>query len=66
LKTETKEALVASESRRPVAIPMVAEGFIEAIPGKENGEWIIRQVPFKGDPKIIAEIKSAAIQRSQC
>jgi len=59
LKTETREALVASESRRPVAIPMVAEGFIEAIPGKENGEWIIRQVPFKGDPKIIAEIKSA-------
>lgn len=58
LKTETREALVASEVRRPVAIPMVAEGFIEVIPGKENDEWLIRQVPFKGDPKIIAEVKS--------
>src|SRR5262249_55265617 len=58
LKTGTKEALAVSEARRPVTVPMLAEGFLEAISGGQSNTWLIRQVPFSGDTKTVTEIKS--------
>jgi hypothetical protein len=58
LKAGTRDLFATSEARHPVSIPMLMDGFIDVIASKKTGMWTVRQVPYKGETRTIAEIKS--------
>jgi hypothetical protein len=50
-----------SESRLPVDLPLIQNGFLNVLEGKSPGEWAIQKEPFRGDPQIIAQFKSSCM-----
>lgn len=57
MQPENKTVLARSRVHRPVFVPMIQQGFIDALPGKKT-EWDIRYAPFKGEPQLIGRVNS--------
>lgn len=55
----SQNATVTSEANHPVEIPLVGDGILDLLEGKQTGMWAMRDVLFHGDPRIVAEVKSS-------
>ena len=51
--------LAESETRHPVDVPMVEDGYLNLLEGKDPSKWVMQREVLRGDPQIIAEIKSS-------
>jgi hypothetical protein len=51
--------IAKSEAHHSVALPLLNDGFLELVEGKRPDEWVIEAKPFKGEPAIVGEVKSA-------
>ncbi len=51
--------LAESETRHPVDVPMVENGYLNLLEGKDPSKWVMQREMLRGDPQIIAEIKSS-------
>ena len=58
LRAEDGRVIARSQSRNPVNLPVFDDGFIETLSGKKD-HWIVRFVPFQGEPSILADVPSA-------
>jgi hypothetical protein len=52
-------ALAESETRSSVELPLVENGFLSLLEGKDPSKWIIRREALHGDPQILTEVKSS-------
>lgn len=59
LPSGSSTATVTSEANHPVEIPLVGDGVLDLLEGKQTGMWAMRDVLFHGDPKMVAEVKSS-------
>lgn len=57
--TGSTKAVMTSWSRRAVVLPVMGDGLMEVLEGRQMGSWAIRNVPFQGSPAILAELKSS-------
>jgi len=54
--------LAESETRHPVDVPLVENGYLNLLEGKDPGKWVMqREVLRGGDPQVIAEVKSSCM-----
>lgn len=53
--------LAQSEARRAVDLPLVENGFLDVLEGKDPSKWVIQKQVFRSDPQIIAEVKSSCM-----
>lgn len=58
LRTDTRALVARSETLNAVEIPMVGEGHLQSIPGKQS-KWLVRYLPFEGEAQTIFELDSA-------
>lgn len=54
----SNRALVVTDAKGVVHVPLLGDGIADVLEGKELGTWIARDVPFEGTPHFFAEIKS--------
>jgi hypothetical protein len=57
LRSDTRSVIARSETLNAVEIPMMAEGHLQATPGREN-RWLIRYLPFHGEERTLTEVQS--------
>lgn len=58
-RASDKTLLAESETRRPVGVPLLSNGFLEALEGKRPNQWMIRTRPFHDEPKTLGQFESA-------
>jgi hypothetical protein len=58
MHTEDRSLIARAEVLNAVEIPMLGEGHLQSIPGKQNN-WLIRYLPFKGEPRDLTQVESA-------
>ena len=58
LRPDTKLLLAKSQARSPLHLPLIGDGFVEALPGQKD-QYVLQFTPFKGDPKIFGKISSS-------
>lgn len=59
LSSGSQTVTMRSEARHAVDIPLVSDGILDFLEGKQVGTWAMRDVAFHGDPRIVAEVKSS-------
>jgi hypothetical protein len=59
LRPHEQTIIARSEARHAIDLPLVENGFLELIEGKQPDKWVIRAKPFTGDSAILGEVKSA-------
>jgi hypothetical protein len=67
LRPEEKTAIAETETRNPVDLPLIEDGYLVAIEGKDAGKWMIRRGFLKSvaknavadDPQTVTEFKSS-------
>jgi hypothetical protein len=57
LRTETRAVIAHSEALDAMEVPLVDEGYLQAIAAKDN-KWMIRYRPFRGEARQLAELDS--------
>jgi len=57
LHADTRAVIAHAETLNAVNIPIMGDGHLRAISGKENN-WLIRYLPFKGDERTLTEVQS--------
>jgi len=58
MQSDTRSLIARAETLNPVEIPMLGEGHLLAIPGREN-TWLIRYDPFHGEERTLTEVQSS-------
>jgi hypothetical protein len=53
--------LAESETRHPVDVPMVENGYLNLLEGKDPSKWVMQRELLRGDPQVIAEVKSSCM-----
>jgi hypothetical protein len=53
--------LAESETRHPVDLPLIENGFLNLLEGKDPGRWLMQTELLHGDPQVIAEVKSSCM-----
>ncbi len=57
LRADSRSVIAHAETLNAVEIPMMGEGHLQAISGKENN-WLIRYLPFRGEARILTQVQS--------
>jgi hypothetical protein len=57
LRTESRAVIAHSEALDAMEVPLVDEGYLQAIAGKDN-KWMIRYKPFRGEVRQLTEVDS--------
>ena len=47
-----------SHAKVPTLLPLMGDGLLDLLEGKANGTWVMRDVPFDGQARTVAEVKS--------
>lgn len=47
-----------TEASGAALLPLMGDGLLDTLEGKQNASWVMRDVPFEGQPKILAQVKS--------
>jgi hypothetical protein len=50
--------ILESHAKVPTLLPLLGDGLLDLLEGKANGSWVMRDVPFEGEPRTVAEVKS--------
>lgn len=58
LRPDTRKTVATSLVSHQVELPLLADGYIDALPGKTKNTWLLRYVPFKGDPRQMLQVVS--------
>ena len=58
-RTADKALVAKSEARHPIDLPLLPDGFLDALEGKPPDRWVLRMRPFHDDPKVLGEFRSA-------
>jgi hypothetical protein len=58
MRTDTRTMIARSDALNPIALPMMGEGYLQAMATKQN-KWMIRYFPFKGESSSLTEIESS-------
>ena len=58
LGAESKTPIAQSDGQAPVLLPLMGNGLLDMLEGKLPGYWVMRDVPFHGDAKLVAQVKS--------
>jgi hypothetical protein len=53
-----KTPMLATEGQSATLLPLMGDGLLDLLEGKGQGFWVMRDVPFHGDPRIVAQVKS--------
>jgi hypothetical protein len=59
LAAESKTPIAQTDGQAPVLLPLMGDGLLDMLEGKLPGYWVMRDVPFHGDPKLVAQVRSA-------
>jgi hypothetical protein len=59
VEARSNVALAKSEVRSPITLPLVPGALLDALEGNKAGMWAIRDVSFKGESKVVGEVKSS-------
>lgn len=59
LHVADRTVIARGEVLNAVEIPLLGDGNLRVISGKQNNKWLIRYVPFKGDSRDLTEVESA-------
>lgn len=54
----THTAIVIKEAETAVSVPLMGDGILDVMEGGPVGTYAVRDVPFSGHPRILAEVKS--------
>ncbi len=54
-----KTPFAESHAKVPTLLPLMGDGLLDLLEGKANGSWGMRDVPFEGQPREVAEVKSS-------
>lgn len=54
----SSHALIMTDAKGAVHVPLLGDGIADVLEGKQLGTWLVREVPFTGSPHFFAEIKS--------
>lgn len=58
VQSGTHNATVIRDADGAVRVPMLGDGVADVLEGKQEGSWVVRDVPLVGEPKILADVKS--------
>ncbi len=58
LRAATRKLIARAETLDAVEVPMLGEGHLLAVAGRQN-QWLIRYAPFAGDERTLTEVESA-------
>ncbi|MGD0368147.1 MAG: hypothetical protein ABSA94_11885 [Acidobacteriaceae bacterium] len=59
LAAESKTPIAQTDGQAPVLLPLMGNGLLDMLEGKLPGYWVMRDVPFHGDPKLVAQVRSS-------
>jgi hypothetical protein len=54
-----KRPLVEIDGQGASLLPLMGDGLLDLLEGKDQGLWVMRDVPFHGEPRVIAQVKSS-------
>jgi hypothetical protein len=54
-----KTPLMEIDGQGASLLPLMGDGLLDLLEGKGQGSWVMRDVPFHGEPKIVAQVKSS-------
>jgi hypothetical protein len=43
----------------PTLLPLMGDGLLDLLEGRAQGSWVMRDVPFEGQPQTVAEVRSS-------
>jgi hypothetical protein len=55
----SKTPIAESEGQNASLLPLMGDGLLDTMEGRLQASWVMRDVPFRGDPKIVGEVKSS-------
>lgn len=58
LSSGSSTPMAVSEARDAALMPLMDEGILDTLEGTKETTWVMREVPFHGEPHIVAEMKS--------
>lgn len=61
LRPGERTVLAQSETRSSVDLPLIEDGFLNLIEGKDPGKWVIQKQTLHSDPETLAEFKSSCL-----
>jgi len=53
-----KTPILETDGQSPTLLPLMGDGLLDLLEGKGQSFWVMRDVPFHGDPRIVAQVKS--------
>lgn len=57
LHTDTRSVIAHSESLDAVEIPLIGDGYLQAMAGQQN-KWVVRYKPFNGEARHLIDVDS--------
>ena len=54
-----KKPLAESTAKVPTLMPLMGDGLLDLLEGRTQGSWVMRDVPFEGQPQTVAEVRSS-------
>jgi hypothetical protein len=65
LPSGSRVAMAVSNSQNAVLLPLMNDGILDTLEGTKEASWVMREVPFHGKPRTIAEINSTCRPAAQ-
>jgi hypothetical protein len=53
-----RRATVIHESGSAVSVPILGDGILDVVEGRQAGSYAVRDIPFDGEPRVLAQVKS--------
>lgn len=50
--------IAESDGQAPILLPLMGDSLLDMLEGKAPGYWAMRDVPFRGEARIVTEVKS--------
>ncbi|HUB17651.1 MAG TPA: hypothetical protein VL990_03390 [Acidobacteriaceae bacterium] len=54
-----KTPMDETEGNAATLLPLTGDGLLDLLEGRAQGRWVLRDVPFDGAPRIVADVKSS-------
>lgn len=54
-----KDPVLQTDAKVVTLLPLTGDGLLDLLEGRTQGWWVMRDVPFHGDPRVVAEVKSS-------
>ncbi len=58
LAVGSKTVIAESEGEAPILLPLMGDGLLDLLEGRQPGYWAMRDVPFHGAARTVAQVKS--------